>query len=454
MSPFSLHPPARKVQDLSERDITQLSQILSVTVTHFPWDSATETLDTRRRQSSIAQQISNLPRHLRSPAPLQGKVVGVLSRSTQFAETHGPSPVTSLLRSITQKRLSHPPRSPLCKTHAGLNAQLIRDLASHLEVEVSLNLTNLAVSWPNLSLEHQTIIQQLRALIALWTPDSDLRHSFLVMPTRQWTFQSDRCDACMLARVGAHKPTVEALLVALLSRRKHNMPRAPLIPWTRGWFSGHRASPREFAEVHLHARDLLHARRQAQKARRENGNAVGIGIQYRPDADDHVDDENILTYNDNIDNGDDENKHRDTFDSQYDDFEASILNAYGNPSRRTSSRYSKDELGNRPLPPPPLPAVHRTHSNRYVEDSAHAPLLRSNLAEHESAYVPARAGWGAQRRDDSRRRTQPWQQQQQQREQEQQQQYRPSGQYETIREVVGRDDESRRTRWTDFLLDS
>ncbi|OQD68390.1 hypothetical protein PENDEC_c036G06183 [Penicillium decumbens] len=160
------------------------------TVEAKPQSTAHNTGSSSHHVPLIEQLIQSLPKSLRRPRPLS------LGR----------------IRS-----------SGLCDVHKGLNADLMKDLLSLVQAEVTRNFRQLD-EYPNLIQPIEAdILAKLRALRGIWTKPSDSP----VVP-KALSYQINGCPACMLARIAADGETIRNLRVILQSRtrtrKKHRAP--------------------------------------------------------------------------------------------------------------------------------------------------------------------------------------------------------------------------------------
>lgn len=196
------------------------------------------------RQKAIREAITRLPVNVqldkRDQVPWKSKVAGLLNQAASAIETSTSVPeklkvpvkasidIILGLDFLRQK-------TPLCHTHVGLRPKLVHALFTSLIAEVSVRLEVFVLGFPGLRPEYQQFIHTLRTMQALWLPPSQYRPSSL----DRWSFQADRCEACVLARVGGDDDSVRALRAAVLSRAMSDYKpgaRGPhFLPWIDAW---------------------------------------------------------------------------------------------------------------------------------------------------------------------------------------------------------------------------
>ncbi|KAF1995642.1 hypothetical protein P154DRAFT_580703 [Amniculicola lignicola CBS 123094] len=188
--------------------------------------------------AKIKKEIHNLPSHLRSH-----------SIRTSLGIFKDEDPATRVKP------------GKLCSTHHGLKAESMYDLWDWLHHEIDRRIGPFL--WPVIinaglppALELQ--VRQLEPVAQMYhhhfhisaqTPDG--REPILPYVHNngehipKWMYQENKCPACLLARVGADKDVLFALLVGMVgrfSRRalgKKNEPRSSRIRWVRYWLKAH-----------------------------------------------------------------------------------------------------------------------------------------------------------------------------------------------------------------------
>ena len=243
---FRSQEPALSLSDLTENDVEQLSHVLSKPLWAIGVEARPERTLWRERQDAIARLVGDLPSHLRRPIPMQTSVVDFFERHTYYI----------------------PSACRLCQSHSRLNSQLIQDILAYVQAEVGNRLNPLAQSISLFSSPHQALVNDLRALHALWLPPADYRIYFLREPTPRWSFQPDRCGACILARIGEHVETLILLRTTLLARQKRHLDDPRLLRWVEGWIAW--SSPGEdlVIESDSRARSLRQAKKFVRKPSR------------------------------------------------------------------------------------------------------------------------------------------------------------------------------------------
>ncbi|KAJ9310218.1 hypothetical protein DTO217A2_504 [Paecilomyces variotii] len=231
-----------RLDDLSRDDIHALTKIL-----HIDNTSATApSVDNR-----IQKLIDALPAHLRS---------------------------SFLLRLVPNSILCH---AAVCPLHNGMNRHIIHHVWMLIKREVTFHL-DIMYAYPHVvGLEEKAILRNLRAVSGMWTPSSSEDS-----PLGAWDFQTNRCEACMLARIGARPTILRNMRIVLLSRSQmRKAMRAPsLIPWVDAWIAQYgelstemffRSGEKAFAMKRAMNAAVL-ARYEERKLRRKKDNTFSV----------------------------------------------------------------------------------------------------------------------------------------------------------------------------------
>lgn len=239
------------MSDLDSSDIESLARILTQPVDSFhgsgagPSESEFYQRLLQSRKRVVKDLIHELPPHLRRPMFHNLRLFGGRGRT-------GDS-------------------SPFCEIHSELNADIIRMIFCFLEVEVGMRLNTLASNLSLLSLEQMKLVRDLRSLHSLWYPPELYGQTFFDSPQSKWTFQADRCKACMLARVGADKVTLTQLRITLLARRQRKRREPRLLRWVDGCIGWKSHAQEVINESKEKAKSLKRARRRARRASGKRG---------------------------------------------------------------------------------------------------------------------------------------------------------------------------------------
>ncbi|KAL1979648.1 hypothetical protein VTN96DRAFT_5410 [Rasamsonia emersonii] len=125
----------------------------------------------------------------------------------------------------------------LCPTHKDLNRQVVRHAFTLLQQEVTWRLDSIEKHPGMVGPEEAVIIRYLRTIQGMWTAPP----AGMPSPRGTWTFQIDKCEACMLARVGSTPRALRDLRTVLLSRqqaRTNNIPPR-LLRFVEEWINQH-----------------------------------------------------------------------------------------------------------------------------------------------------------------------------------------------------------------------
>ncbi|EXJ66320.1 uncharacterized protein A1O5_10472 [Cladophialophora psammophila CBS 110553] len=114
----------------------------------------------------------------------------------------GVKSLPSFLRPSRLEKLLLPPRGHLCRLHKALHYDVVDIVLHHIQLEVGVRLNNLISQCELLSPEQYVRVMRLRALHALWLTPEDYEKTFLTSSQdSQWSYQNDRCGACILSRI-------------------------------------------------------------------------------------------------------------------------------------------------------------------------------------------------------------------------------------------------------------
>lgn len=158
------------------------------------------------------------------------------------------------------------PAAKLCDPHRGMNPHVIAHIFELVQAEVGFHL-DVMLNYPRydkgMSQEQKMVIKNLRALKGIWT-----QHDSLLLPGEMpddgpWAYQTNRCEACALARVGSSPDILRDLRITLLSRTRtrkfYKEPR--LTPFVEGCIEYHENS----SELFRSSSDLASAFKAARK---------------------------------------------------------------------------------------------------------------------------------------------------------------------------------------------
>ncbi|KAH0837528.1 hypothetical protein AYO21_05016 [Fonsecaea monophora] len=150
--------------------------------------------------------------------------------------------IPSFLRSSRLENILLPPRGHLCQQHKSLHYDAVDVVLHHVQLEVGIRLNNLIAHCNLLSPEQYDRVMRLRALHALWLTPDDYAKTFLVSSQgSKWSYQSDRCRACILSRITCDLEILLDLRWTIRSRTTstfvaaHGTPR--LQSWVQVWIA-------------------------------------------------------------------------------------------------------------------------------------------------------------------------------------------------------------------------
>lgn len=199
------------IQDLNDNDQVKLTQVLQIRLCE----------DALQYTNRVSVEIQHLPTHLKRPKAL----IEMLVKGYEPA--------------------------PLCKFHKSLNARLIRSIFSAVAVEIGLRCNSFMTSSSDVMVGHFKAIVALRRTHSMWLDPETFRRTFGEEPTREWPYQQDQCEACMLSRIGGNLDILSTLRSVLLSRtrtksatrERPGMPR--LLRFVEKWIVSHGQLGRE-----------------------------------------------------------------------------------------------------------------------------------------------------------------------------------------------------------------
>jgi hypothetical protein len=119
-----------------------------------------------------------------------------------------------------------PSSGTLCRTHKGLNSNLINEVWSWVQHEFDSGIGKYVfpiVMNDQLTAAQENKIRQLEPVLEMWR--KDFKTDTSAPPGRtpihghtKWAYQTDQCSACMLARIGSDKNVLFALYAGMIGR--------------------------------------------------------------------------------------------------------------------------------------------------------------------------------------------------------------------------------------------
>jgi hypothetical protein len=171
-------------------------------------------METRQLDNSELKRLVPVLRGVSSPGP---------ARLEAYNNTIKES-IKALPRRMKQPYLSG--SSNLCRTHKGLSSNLISEVWSWIQHEFDSGIGKhvFPVIMSNkLTVVQENKIRQLEPVLQMWCKDFKTETS--APPGRnsiyggsQWTYQTDQCPACMLARIGSDEKVLFALYAGMIGR--------------------------------------------------------------------------------------------------------------------------------------------------------------------------------------------------------------------------------------------
>lgn len=148
---------------------------------------------------------------------------------------------SGFLNLISNRSSRFPAVAPACSLHKPLNGHVIRSVFNLIALEVGVRINYLVSRSDQFSYAQRAILQSLRELHSMWLEPEVYRNTFLESPLAEWSYQENKCEACMLARIGENSYILTCLRTVVLSRtRTKKRRRAPRItPWLEEWINCH-----------------------------------------------------------------------------------------------------------------------------------------------------------------------------------------------------------------------
>lgn len=202
----------------------------------------------------VSSQIAELPSHLKKPNLL----TGLLGTSC--------------------------PSAPLCKFHKNLNPRLVRSIFDTVAIEIGLRCNTFIANGPRVPHKYLNAIAALRKTHSMWLDHQTFGSFFHEQPAREWPYQQDQCEACMLSRLGGNLDVLTILRTVLISRtriisasRRRKGPPL-LLSFVEQWIISHGSLGRERilqsdqdgAELKIVRKGILKHKRDERRAVRES----------------------------------------------------------------------------------------------------------------------------------------------------------------------------------------
>ena len=148
---------------------------------------------------------------------------------------------SGLLNLISNRTHRFPAVAPACSLHKPLNGHVIRSIFNLVALEVGVRMNHLVARSERLSFEQRAILQSLRELHSMWLEPETYTSTFLQSPLAIWSYQEDKCEACMLARIGGNAEILRCLRTVVLSRTRTQKQRPPprVARWVEEWIKRH-----------------------------------------------------------------------------------------------------------------------------------------------------------------------------------------------------------------------
>ncbi|KAF7589230.1 hypothetical protein BBP40_004572 [Aspergillus hancockii] len=159
------------------------------------------------------------------------------------------------------------PAALLCSSHKKLNPGIIQRVYELVQTEVTIRMTSLYWYHGVLHAQLRDVVRSLKDMHLMWTPS---RRTIFRGPV---TYQRNKCEACILARIIREPEFLLQLRAAILSRtpsRKHH--RVPgLLPFIEEGMSCHGALVEQIHYLSgMWAKTLKHQRKHAHWALRSS----------------------------------------------------------------------------------------------------------------------------------------------------------------------------------------
>lgn len=148
---------------------------------------------------------------------------------------------SGFLNLISNRTSRLPAIAPACSFHKPLNAHVIRSIFNLVALEVGVRINHLVARSDKFSFAQRVVLNSLRELHSMWLEPDVYSGTFLQEPLAEWSYQENKCEACILARIGENTDILTALRTVILSRtqtrKRRRQPR--LTRWVEEWIDRH-----------------------------------------------------------------------------------------------------------------------------------------------------------------------------------------------------------------------
>lgn len=232
---------------------------------------------------------------------------------------------------VSNRSSRFPAVAPACPIHKSLNGHVIRSIFNLIALEVGVRINHLVARSEQFSYAQRAILQSLRELHSMWLEPDVYRNTFLEPPLVEWSYQENKCEACMLARIGENPNILICLRTVVLSRTRTKKRRRPprISQWLEEWIERHE----DFKQAMFQKSDedgqaLKRAWKEAYKRRVSLDES---STRERNSLEDEWSEKISAGYNgvfENGDGGDDEREPADNTDEDQYDYEHEIIDHY------------------------------------------------------------------------------------------------------------------------------
>jgi len=186
---------AASYRDLTNEDLSLLASILS----HQPPPTLPQSASQHKIYSKLTRaDILKLPPHLRNY----------------------PGTVTKYLTRCVQDDIRAEYRE-LCSMHLNINRRLMHSMLHWVKKEIDVNIPAVVLSLAKANLltaEYREQFRRLRESSGMWLRPETYHSLFNQDADPRWSYQNDRCPACILSRLGGEEDILVTLKAGLLVR--------------------------------------------------------------------------------------------------------------------------------------------------------------------------------------------------------------------------------------------
>jgi hypothetical protein len=177
-------------------------------------------METRRLHNTDMQSLVRILRDV--PAPTEERYERKLEKYQHYTKKD----IQRLRGRLRSPRLSFGPKTNLCPVHKAFDQNLINDIWAWMKHELEFGIGRFLyplIMSGRLTAEQEMKMRQLEPVLQMWQSDFDLDasappgHEPIRCDTK-WSYQHDRCPACIMARIGSDEDVLFALFAGMVGR--------------------------------------------------------------------------------------------------------------------------------------------------------------------------------------------------------------------------------------------